>query len=837
MKKKLLHLVVSQQHSVRKLHLTMRFTILFVCLFCFQLSAKVYSQKDITFRIKETEVKLSKVFEIIENQSSYRFFFNNKLVPVNETVQIKTAGAATIENVLQAALQPFNLNYKILPNNVIIIAPQSEIIAAGKIHGTVLDSKGMPLPGVSVRIKNLNKGTATDTNGKFELDVPDNAILIFSYLGYQTQEVPVNGRTAFMITMVDDARNLNEVVVVGYGTQKKSSLTAAISTLKGEDITQNAVAHVSNSLAGRVSGVLAVQGSGEPGNDISTIRIRGIGTNGAKDPLIVVDGIQRPFNQIDPNEIESVTILKDAAAVAPYGLAGANGVVLITSKRGKQGKVALNYNSWFGIQQPTRYPKYLNSYDYAVALNQADVNAGFPQAYSAQQLQKYQDHSDPDHYPDHDWLREVVDFSAPMNSQNLNFTGGSDKVRFFSSLGYTYQQGSVNVINYSRYNIATNVDVNATKTTTVSFDVKGSYEITKNPGGTSGTSIYTSVTKNAPLLANQLQFSNGLPGNTLLPSIYNSGYDKDDNNTLFSQLSIEQKLPFIEGLAIKGVAAYDKGYEFEKKWITPYTYYVLNASNQFVATKAGLAAPSLAENFNQVVNTTLQAYLTYQHTFNKHDVSFLAVIEKRGGDTTKLGASRLNYQVNLDELSKGSSNKNDFDNSGSSGQIKQIGYVYRASYNYNQKYFVELSGRYDGHYYFAPGKRYAFFPAASVGWRLSEESFIKDKYPWINNLKLRGSYGKSGNLAGRPFQYLASYGLSNSYVFGGTGYTQVQGAFENAQPNFNITWETSKKADIGLDGTFFNNHLDFSIDFFKETRSDMLVAPTTLVPVEYGIGL
>jgi TonB-linked SusC/RagA family outer membrane protein len=852
MKKKMLHVV---KHHLRKLQLTMRLTVLFVFLFCIQLSAKVYSQKENTVKIDKKEVKLIKVFEMIENQSKYRFFYNNKEVPVNETVQIKVKGEALVQDVLQSALKKFGLNFNILPNDVIIVGPKNENIAPIKIKGIIKDSKGVTLPGVSVKIKNVNKGTQSDQNGIFEMDVPDNAVLVFSFVGFQTQEIVVNGKAVLEVTMLDENKNLSEVVVVGYGTQKKSSTTAAISTLKGNDIADNPVGNITNSIAGRVPGISAFQASGEPGADASTIRVRGVGTTqtGANaSALTIVDGVPRPFSQINPHEIESITVLKDAAAVAPYGLAGANGVILITSKRGKEGKIALTYDAWYGIQRPTHFPDYLNSYDYAVAYNQADKNAGLPQAYTADQLQKYKDHSDPDHYPDHDWIKEVINFNAPMTGHNLTFSGGSDKVRFFSSIGYLYQEGSVNVINYSRYNLSSNVDVNATKTTTVSLDVKASYEIAKNPGGTSGTGIYTSVTKNSPLLANQLSFSNGLPGNTLLPSIYDSGYDKSDKNTVFTQLSIEQKLPFVKGLAIKGVVAYDKNYLFDKNFQTPYTYYTLNATNQYVPVKAGLAAPSLNENFNQDVRTTLQGYITYQRTFGKSDISLLAVAEKRSGNYNAFGASRINYQVDLDELSLGSSAKNDYDNSGSSNSAKQLGYVYRATYNYDQKYFAEFSGRYDGHYYFAPGERFAFFPALSLGWRISQEDFIRDNYDWIDNLKLRGSVGKSGNLAGSAFQYLSSYGLGSSgtkdnnsdnnsgkggYVFGGTSYTQVQGAFERAQANPNITWETSKKLDIGLEGLFFKGQLGFEFDVFKERRSDMLVPPTATVPLEYGIGL
>ena len=285
------------------------------------------------------------------------------------------------------------------------------------------------------------------------------------------------------------------------------------------------------------------------------------------------------------------------------------------------------------------------------------------------------------------------------------------------------------------------------------------------------------------------------------------------------------------------MSAFDKGYTTDKQWQIPYSYYKLDAKGQFVENKAGVTAPSLSQEFEENVNTTLQGYITYNNTFGKHGINALAVAEVRDGNENGFSAARLNYQVNVDELSSGSSSKVDMDNGGFSQKNKQAGFVYRLGYDYAQKYLAEFSGRYDGHYFFAPGKRFAFFPAVSLGWRLSEENFIKNNFKWVNNLKLRGSYGISGNLAGDPFQYLSSYGLNSSYGFGGNQYSQVQGAFERIEPNVNITWETAKKADIGLEGQFFNGKLGFELDFFKERRSDMLIKPTAVVPVEYGIGI
>ena len=834
MKKKILHILTIKNRTVRKIHLTMRFTLLFILLFCLQLSAKVYSQKDVTLKFNNKEVKLNRLFETIESQSSYRFFFNNNLVHANRTVVVADGNVA-VEDVLQAALKKFNLNFKILANNVIIVSPINETIAPIKIKGKISDKVGLPLPGVSVKIKGLNKGTVTDINGLFEIDVPDDAMLLISYLGYQSQEVAVSEKKMLEITMLESPKSLDEVVVVGYGTQKKTSVTAAISSVRGDDIVKSPVANVSNTLDGRVSGVISRQSSGEPGADADQIQIRGIGTTGSSAPLVVVDGVPMNYDQLNFNDIESITVLKDAAAVAPYGLGGANGVILVTTKRGQSGKLSLNYNGYYGFHQPTAIPHYLDAAGFATQFNIANQNVGLPATYTPAQIQSYQNGGDPDHFPNTDWVKQTIQARDPITSHNLTFTGGSDKIHFFGSLGYLYQEGVVNVINFKRYNGTLNVDADVTPTTMISFDVRGGLTETKNPAGSNGTAIFTSITEISPTFPEQ--FSNGFPANALLPSIYDSGYNRSTANLLNAKFQVEQKLPFIPGLAIKGVAAYEKNNTLGKIWSLPYTYYSLNAANGFTPQAAGPPAPTLSESFVEVQNITLQGYLTYQKTFGKSDVSGLVVFESRNGATDNFSAGRINYAVNLDELSLGSSSTSDFSNAGSSGKSAQVGWVYRANYAYSGKYLVELSGRYDGHYYFAPGKRYAFFPAASVGWRMSEEKFLKDNVTWLDNLKIRASYGKSGNLAGGPFQYLTSYGLASSYILGGTSPYQSQGISENAQANPDITWETSNKADVGFDASVFNGKLTITADYFKERRSDMLLKPTEVIPVEYGIGI
>lgn len=705
------------------------------------------------------------------------------------------------------------------------------------ISGRVTDNSNAPLSGVSVKPKGTQQGTVTDAAGNFDITFSFTAapVVTFSYVGYNNQEVKVANNQKLNIVLAQATNTLNDVVVIGYGKQKKTTVTAAISTVGGDQITKAPVANISNALGGRVSGVISRQSSGAPGGDNDQIQIRGIGTTGSSAPLIIVNGIPRDYNQLDPNEVETVTILKDAAAVAPYGLAGANGVILVTTKRGKEGKFTLNYNGYYGFQRPTNMPEFLDAYGYASLLSQANQNIGNPATYTPEQLQKFKDGSDPDHYPNTDWVNAVLSKNAPITRHTLSFSGGSQKVRFYSTVGYLFQEGVVPVINFSRYNLSASVDADVTPSTTVSVDVSGSVARQTNPSGNNGTAIFTNVTEYPPILP--IRFSNGMAANALLPQIYESGYNRNSLNTVSTKLEFDQKIPFIPGLMLKAAFAYNKWDTFGKVWSLPLTFYSLNAQNQFVPQAAGPVSPTLAESYKQVVGLVGQGYLTYDRTFGKSAVGALVVYEAQSGEVNVLSASRINYSVLLDELNSGSSNRNDIANGGSSGKSAQVGWVYRTNYAYAGKYLAELSGRYDGHYYFAPKKRYAFFPAVSLGWRLSEESFIKDHYTWINNLKLRGSYGKSGNLAGGPFQYLASYGLRNSYVFGGTSPSQVQGIFENIQSNPNITWETANKGNVGLDATLFRGNLSFSVDVFKERRSDMLIAPSAILPAEYGIGI
>lgn len=785
-------------------------------------------------------IPLVKLLSELEQKFDATFLFKDEVV-INKYVSQRNVKLEKDEDTgrkLSEILNELGLTYNQIDEQTFVLLPKNPVLEKAKlqerISGTVTDAvTGETLPGVNVLVKGTSTGTATNVDGVYELTVESlQDTLVFSFIGYERQEVPINGRTVIDATLQTQAIAGEELVVVAYGMQSKATVTAAISSVESESITRVPSANISSSITGKVPGILSMQASGEPGSDATSLRIRGVGTLGNADPLVVVDGVPRDYNELNPNEIESITVLKDPAAIAPYGMAGANGVIQVTTKRGKEGQISMSYDGWMGFQRPTRYPDYLNAYDYAKLLNTANLNVGSTPPYSDEDLQKFEDGSSPDTHHDHDWIREVVNFSAPMTNHNLTFAGGSDRIRFFSSIGYLYQEGVVDKINYSRYNLAANVDVDATSSTTVSLDIKGRIDNKEEPGATSGNGIHTTITKWPP--TEPLSYSEGQPGMELLASIYDSGYERDTGNDFQSQLSIEQIVPVIPGLSLKGLMAYDKGYSHAKNWLTGYTYYNINSQGELVPVVGGVPAPQLSEEFDQNEEITLQAHLNYVNSYKDHHFNVLGVAERRSGVWNNLSAFRRNYGLDFDELSLGSTDKSDFDNSGASGENVQIGLVYRLSYHYDYKYMLELSGRYDGHYYFAPGQRFAFFPAFSVGWSLSEESFIRDNFSWINNLKLRASVGESGNLAGGPFQYLSSYDVSNSYIIDGS---QVLGISENSEPNRNITWETARKANVGLEGMLWEGKLGFELDVFWERRSDMLLTPDAVVPVEYGIGI
>jgi TonB-linked SusC/RagA family outer membrane protein len=728
------------------------------------------------------------------------------------------------------------------------------------VNGKVVDGKVNGLPGASIMQKEHSNATTTAANGSFSITIQEeSAVLVISHIGFQSKEVIVKAGTADIVVQLSPGvSSLEDVIVIGYGTQRKQLSTSAVATVKGQQLTAVPAANISNTLAGRATGIMTRANGGRPGADNATIYVRGLATTGTTvngvtyntTPLIVVDGIIRNnINEVDPNNIESVSVLKDAAAVAPYGLGGANGVLLITTKRGTAGAPVLSFGGYYGDQQPTYLPRMLGAIDYMklkleayVTENPTGTSPTYSQAYIDAYLQNHA--KDPDQFPISDALNDVVRKHSPIYQGNFQVRGGSQIVKYYAGISYFKQDGMFDRSNYDRYNYSVNLDVNITPTTIATFSLNGAIQKTSDVDGSTGQ-LFRGVYKFLPVAP--LRFTNGLwgesSGNAPLGVTNSEGYFRQNTTNMLSTITVEQKLPFIKGLSVKGAFSYDPYNYVQKQWHKPFIYWTQNVSTTpYTYTPAFSTQESSATTYTWLNeqywknNTiTLQGYLNYQHTFGKHEVTGLVVAEKRNNKQSDFRARINNFAVNIDELTMGSSNKNDFDIAGGSGTGSQVGYVYRANYAYDRRFLFEASGRYDGHYYFAPGKRWVYLPAFSLGWIISNENFFK-AVSFVDYLKLRGSWGKSGNLTSTGFQFLNLYPLrGNAYAFGNGAL--VQGSYAQIENNPNITWEISKKTDVAIEANLWKGLLRLEADYFFERRTGLLLSPNTAIPQEYGIPL
>jgi len=833
--------------------------LLLVIISSFQGFSKGYSQDKISINLHN--VSLKNALKEIEKKSSYRFLYSDAILKQNDAKVDLQVIDATLSEIMPQLLGEGKLTYQVNSNLVMITSPDAQSI---NIRGKIIDVKGQPLAGVTVFEKsNPANAVATDASGAYRIAVSSrSAVVVIRYVGFVSQEVAVGTQTEINATLQEENATLNEVVVVGYGTQKKASVTGAISSVKGAELATAPVPNISQSIVGRVSGVIGRQsGGGGPGSTgNTTFNIRGANTSGNNNPLIVVDNIRRDnINQIDANSIETVTVLKDAAATAPYGLAGANGVILITTKQGKTGAPTVSANAWYGVQSPTYQPKVLTAIDYIRLRNEAyrNENATVPEAqrkysYDPAWETTYNslNASDPNKYPIAT-AQDIIQNNAPQQNYNVQLSGGNDRFKYYSNLGFLNQKGIFPGIEYTHYTFNQNMEAKVTNTTTFAISVIGSHEIDRglDPGSGAGNLLRTTY-KFIP--TDPYRYSNGLWGASVgfspISVLNNNGYSRNYYTQFLSNASLEQKLP-LKGLSIKGVVSYDPVNQYQKQYHKPFYYYTLTpATGNTPASFSKVGSTSegylnyiyLYENFNRSTNFTYQGYLNYHNTFGKHDVTGLVVAEARNSKNNNFNARINNYQLDVDELSFGSTNKSDYSINGTSGTGSSVGYLYRVGDNFDNKYIVEAAGRYDGYYSFAPGRRYAFFPAFSAAWIISSETFMKG-IKWLDYLKLKASWGKSGNTVnGSAYQWQDSYGLTtnnnpNYYAYGNG--TLVQASIPNNQANSLLTWEVAKKTDIGFEATLFHGALNLDFGVFRQLRDNMLGAPQNTVSGEYGTGL
>lgn len=714
----------------------------------------------------------------------------------------------------------------------------------GTVTGKVSDASE-PVPGVTVRVKNKAAGTLTDAAGKFSLNAAPGDTLIFNHISYEAMTVPVRNLSPLTISLTPLSKSVNEVVVVGYGTQKKATLTGSISVVKGADIVQSPQPNVSNALTGRFSGIIANNRSGEPGYDGSRITIRGLATTGNNDVLMVVDGVPGQIGgleRLDPNDIESISILKDASA-AVYGSRAANGVMLITTKRGKTGKPVINYSFNQGFSSPSRLPKMADAATYAQIRNEIQYYnnpaGGMNQFYTDEQIQKFRDGSDPVNFPNTDWQAVTLRKSTPQSQHSLSVNGGSENVKYYVSLGMISQDGLYKngVTKYNQYNFRSNIDADVTKRLKVSLYLSGRQEDRLFPT-TSAGDIFRGIYRAYPTVLDR--YPNGLPttgieNNNPVMQVTDAGGTARNPTQVFNGiLKGSYAIPGVEGLSLDGFLSADKSWSANKVFSTPYKVYTFKpATDSYEKTVVGGSngLASLAQQQRNMSLITSNIKLNFTRRFGQHNVTALVGYEQSQTNRDTLGASRLNFPTpQTPEMSQGGSAATDKDNSGTSYSFTRKSYFGRIAYDYMEKYLLEVQARYDGSSTFPKGEQYGFFPSVSAGWRVSKEEWFKN-VSFINDLKLRGSYGTLGNDNVGLFQYFDNYSFVNQYVVGGQ---IIPGIDLTKLGNPFITWEIARKMDLGFNTTFLQ-HFNLEFIYFQQKRSKILTQRNASLPQTSGI--
>ena len=798
-------------------------------LLCLNLS--IYSQ---SISLKMSNVSVKKAMTELQTKSGYSFVYIAGDVDTDRTVSIN---ASQLKDAVAQILKGQNVSYEIQGKNIVIKkgTQQATSKKKRKVSGTVKDVNGEPIIGATIMEEGTTNGTITDFDGNFVLEVADGAELDISYIGYQTQKLQAKSGKALAVTLKEDLETLDEVVVVGYGTQKKVSVTGAMASTKGSDLAKVPTANITNTLAGRLPGLISYNRSGEPGYDDAGLLIRGASTTGDSSPLIVVDGVADragSLGRIDPNDIENITILKDASA-AIYGSRAANGVILVTTKRAKSEKFTVNYNGNIGISSPTILPEMCDSWQYAELINEIT-----PDTYSPEDIQKFKDGSDPVNYPNVNAF-DILLKQAVQTQHNVSASAGGKYISFYASLGYKYQDNYYknSASNYSQYNFRTNIDFTPHKDVKIGLNVAFRQEDRNSPI-TGSEDIWRYLIKYNPMVniwfpgtnygnvsSKQDNFSpaTGLDGTT--------GYQRDRQSYLNADLTLHWDLPWItEGLSVDAGLYVDRADAFYKKFEKKYYMYE-QSGDEYIAKEQG--SNILDQNMNQTLGVTMNARLNYKRTFNEvHNLNVFVAYEQYQSRYDYMQARRQDFiSTAIDEIFAGDINS--ATNDGKASETARMNYFGRLDYDYAGKYLFQFNWRYDGSENFPAGKRFGFFPGVSVGWRVSEEKFWKENVSWMDYLKIRASWGQMGNDKVDAFQYLTAYTYDNPAILGG-GIESGLWLLRTANPN--ITWEVANTYNVGIE-TKFLKYFNFEADFFKTKRNNILATRNAAIPEYAGLTL
>jgi TonB-dependent starch-binding outer membrane protein SusC len=816
---------------VKKMLRIMKLTTIFMFLGILNTFAGVYSQ-DAPISVNILDGTLTDLFNAIEKKTDYKIFYKTSLI--NDANHINVAvNQKPVAELLTMALEGKNLSFDVV-DKVIVITPM-ENKQQQKVSGTITDAvTGELLPGVSISVEGTSAGVISDLNGKYEIEVPSspNAALTFSFVGYITEKIVVSGQTTIMVTLTPDIKKLEEIVVVGYGLQKKVDLTGSVSSISAQDLESRPITQASQALAGLASGVSVSQNSGRPGDDGGTIRIRGTGTfsDAGNDPLVLVDGLASSINAVDPDNIQSISVLKDAASASIYGTRAANGVILIETKHGQKGKHQVGYNSYVGWQKVTALPEFLDSWEYATLKNEANENEGLAKTYTDEEIAKYKSGSDPDNYPNVPHLKNLVTSgSGFQTNHNLNFMGGEGKNSYLFSLGYLHQDGIVTKDHYDRYNFLLNFDSKIKENLKLKVNLSGNSSVRKEPRDYDGdmNHMIGYAVREAPIFAGKK--SDGTYGyqDNYSPEgwLASESFNKYKDKRLLGGVELSWEL--FKGFTLSGKAGYN------------YNCY----TNDYYAAKFEFDSTKTVEPSNLTVKSgdnslvTLQSLVQYTKKIDKHSFTLLAGFSQESSREDWTSGYRKTFSNDLlYELNAGS--ETGMSSSGSGSEWALRSYFGRLNYSFKERYLFEANARYDGTSRFPEKGRWGLFPSLSAGWRISEESFIKDNLRWIDNLKLRASWGKLGNQNVGNYPYQNVVKLGNNYSFGGT---LASGAAVTSLSNSDITWESTQVTDIGLDVNILKNKLGLVFDYFDKTTSDILYSISVsgvlgLTPSEVNAG-
>ena len=723
-----------------------------------------------------------------------------------------------------------------------------------EVTGQVTDSEtGDPLPGVNIVVQGTTIGTTTDMDGNYTIEVPADATLVFSFVGYQQQTVDINNREEINVSMQQAVTELEEVVAVGYGRQRKQEVVGSVTSVGGDELAETPSADVTNALSGRLAGVNVRQTTGEPGQNAANIRIRGRTSLHGTSPMVVVDGVPgRSLSEVDPADIEDISVLKDASA-AIYGSSAANGVILVTTRSGESEKPRLQIDSYQGFMTPTVIPDIATSGEYATMLSEYQMYEGKERRYSNRDIELFRSGEDPWEHPNTRWMDDLIADWTTRSKHSLTLDGSLNDINYYFSLGLKneeaiYEQESTS---YTQYNARAKLNVPVTDWMNLSYDFAG-FQTERMYPTKSAFDIYGQATRLVPTMHSF--WPNGKPGpdieygdNPVVTSTFETGHD--DEIHYKTQNTLRLRLNPIENLDIEGRYSYDVDnrydWYFQKPWILYFPNWETAEDTDgdgfidtmdLIPTPRGEDAPEQTEEYHRNLRQLANVNFRYERDFGNHHISLFGALEQLNDDGNYIGAYR-NYYISDKIQTLNAGGEREKDNEGTRWIYSRRSYIGRFSYNYQEKYLAEFTFRRDGSLKYNPEEgRWGNFPSVMVGWRASEEAFWQESLPFINYFKLRASYGKVGMDPGNPFQYLNKFAIGKGMAFG-SGKAVESTVYQQGVANPAITWEKETSYNVGFESQFLDNTFSLDFDLFYKKRSDILAYRNASVPNFTGLAL